>query len=97
MIAGMKAAVAFSRGEISLPVRIVYVPELVDVRQIRSKSGLSQSEFASRYGFNLRTLQQWEQKRQQPDAPIRAYLMVIARNARAVEEALEVRTSQARS
>jgi putative transcriptional regulator len=88
IIAGLKEAVAFSRGQISLPVRMVYIPAPVNVREIRSKSGLSQSEFASIYGFNCRTLQDWEQGRVQPDAPIRAYLTVIDRNPEAVTRAL---------
>ena len=78
----------FARGEISLPVRIVDVPEPVDVRALRSKLGLSQSEFASQYGISRRTLQEWEQGRTSPDSAVRAYLTVIERNPRAVIEAL---------
>jgi putative transcriptional regulator len=88
IIAGLKEAVAFARGEISLPVRMVNVREPVDVRALRSKLGLSQSEFASQYGISLRTLQEWEQGRTSPDSTVRAYLTVIERNPRAVIEAL---------
>lgn len=91
--AGLKEAVAFSRGEISQPVRLVHVPPAVDVRKIRSKAGLSQSEFAARYGFSRRTLQEWEQGRMQPDGAARAYLTVIDRNPHAVEAALFGRSS----
>ena len=59
-----------------------------EVRSIRRRSGLSQSAFAARYGLNLRTLQDWEQGRVQPDGPARAYLLVILREPRAVERAL---------
>lgn len=34
------------------------------------------------------TLRDWEQRRKNPDAPARAYLMVIARNPEAVAELL---------
>ncbi len=88
IVAGLKQAAAFSRGEISLPVRLANVPPVVDVRKIRAKAGLSQSEFAARYGFSHRTLQDWEQKRVQPDGATRAYLTVIDRNPHAVEAAL---------
>jgi putative transcriptional regulator len=88
IISGLKEAAAFARGEISLPVRIVSVPKPVDVRALRSKLGLSQSEFASQYGISLRTLQEWEQGRTSPDSAVRAYLTVIERNPRAVIEAL---------
>jgi putative transcriptional regulator len=59
-----------------------------EVRAIRRRSGLSQAAFAARYGLNLRTLQDWEQGRVQPDSPARAYLLVILREPRAVERAL---------
>ena len=88
IISGLKEAAAFARGEISLPVRIVNVREPVDVRALRSKLGLSQSEFASRYGISLRTLQEWEQGRTRPDSTVCAYLTVIERNPQAVIEAL---------
>lgn len=92
--AGLKQAVAFSRGEISLPVRLINVPPIVDVGRIRAKAGLSQSEFAARYGFSHRTLQDWEQKRVQPDGATRAYLTVIDRNPQAVQAALSGRGSK---
>ena len=58
------------------------------MKAISSKSGLSQSEFAERYGFNLRTLQDWECGRVQPPAAVRAYLVVIDRFPETVEKAL---------
>ena len=88
IVSGLKEAVSFARGEISLPVRIVNVREPVDVRVLRSKLGLSQAEFASQYGISLRTLQEWEQGRTSPDSTVRAYLTVIERNPQAVIEAL---------
>jgi len=60
----------------------------LEVKAIRRKRGLSQAAFAARYGLNLRTLQDWEQGRVQPDGPARAYLLVILREPRAVERAL---------
>jgi putative transcriptional regulator len=72
----------------SLSVRIVSVPESVDVKAIRSKLGLSQSIFAAQFGFSLRTVQDWEQCRSQPDSAVRAYLTVIDRNPAAVQAAL---------
>ena len=61
-----------------------------DVRGIREKLSLSQSEFADRYHISLRTLQEWEQGRSEPDGPVRAYLKVIARAPGAVRRALGV-------
>jgi putative transcriptional regulator len=92
IVAGLKEALAYSRGEISLPVRLVNVPPPVDIKKIRAKSGLSQSEFAARYGFSHRTLQEWEQDRVKPDRATRAYLAVIDHNPQAVEAALSGRS-----
>ena len=88
IIGGMKEAARFMRGEIELPVRVVHVPDPIDVRAIREKAGLSQAEFAQRYGFSARTLQEWEQGRAEPESAVRAYLTVIERNPKAVERAL---------
>jgi len=88
LIEGMKLAERHIRGEIHLPVRYVEVPESVDVKAIREKVGLSQAEFARRYGMSQRSLQEWEQGRRQPEGAVRAYLVVIDRNPQAVENAL---------
>jgi antitoxin HicB len=62
-------------------------PEL-DVRTVRARTGLSQAEFARRYRFSVRTLQDWEQGRSKPDAAVRAYLTVIGSNPEIVSTAL---------
>ena len=66
-------------------------PEIlpVDVKAIRSATGLSQSLFAARYRIPVGTLRDWEQGRKQPDTTARAYLHVIARNPDMVVKALE--------
>lgn len=93
LIAAMKEVVAHSRGEITLPTRQIDVPERIDVKHIREKSRLSQSAFAARYGFSIRTLQQWEQGRAQPDGPARVLLTIIDRAPKAVESALRRKAS----
>lgn len=65
------------------------VPSAVDVKAIRTKAGLSQAEFARRYGFNVRTLQDWESSGAQPPSPVRAYLTVIDRFPDMVTKALK--------
>jgi putative transcriptional regulator len=49
-----------------------------DVRAIRALLGLSQSEFAARFGFSTRTVQEWEQRRSVPNRGYRLYLNAIA-------------------
>ena len=48
-------------------------------RTVRTRLGLSQTEFAARFHLPVGTLRDWEQNRRQPDAPALAYLRVIAR------------------
>jgi len=76
------------KGESRLPTRRIVLPDEVDVKRIRIKAGMSQSEFARAFCINPRTLQDWEQGRRKPDATTRAYLAVIAKNREAVLDAL---------
>ncbi|MGH6914049.1 MAG: helix-turn-helix domain-containing protein [Geminicoccales bacterium] len=68
--------------------RRVYNPPLPDVKAIRNRLGLSQVAFASRFGFSVRTVQQWEQGRTVPDRSARILLNVIDRAPETVEEVL---------
>ncbi len=79
---------AHARGEKNLRMRRVVLPDEVDVTQIRKEARMSQAEFALAFCINPRTLQEWEQGRRKPDATTRAYLAVIAKNRKAVLEAL---------
>jgi putative transcriptional regulator len=60
----------------------------LEIRKIRAATGLSRAEFARRYALDARALQDWEQGRRYPDRAARAYLTVIAKKPKAVEEAL---------
>ena len=83
-----KEILAHVRGETKLSVRRIVIPDDVDVRRVRNQTGMSQGEFARAFCINPRTLQEWEQGRRKPDATTRAYLAVIAKNRRAVLDAL---------
>ncbi|MCZ6748629.1 MAG: type II toxin-antitoxin system MqsA family antitoxin [SAR324 cluster bacterium] len=69
-------------------VSIVFVPDRVDVAQIRRKLQLSQTEFAAQFGFSVHTVRDWEQKRRNPESPTRAFLKVIEKEPEAVRRAL---------
>src|SRR5437016_2545390 len=88
IITSLKEAIAWAGGE-DVPVRVttVQVPT-TDVRAVRRRLGLSQSEFAAKFGFQPATLRNWEQGRTRPDGPARVLLAVIARHPEAVEDAL---------
>jgi putative transcriptional regulator len=47
------------------------------VRLVREKTGLSQSEFATRFHIGLARLRDFEQARSEPDFVVRVYLRMI--------------------
>jgi putative transcriptional regulator len=59
-----------------------------DVRAIREAAKISQSQFAELIGVNLRTLQNWEQRRTKPTGPARALLKIVASSPKSAIEAL---------
>ena len=87
LIASAKEMVAHARGELKLQEYEVRVPPQVDVIAIRKRLKLSQAEFAGRFGFSPRSVQDWEQGRRIPESAARAYLLVIAREPKAVDRA----------
>jgi putative transcriptional regulator len=84
----LKEVLAHVRGEITLPSRIVNVPQEADVRAIRARFKLSREKFAARFGLDHRAVQEWEQGRRRPDRATRILLKVIEREPEAVERAL---------
>lgn len=88
LIASAKEMVAHAKGELKLEEYEVRLPPHVDVLAIRQRMKLSQAEFARRFGFSPRAVQDWEQGRRKPETAARAYLLVIAREPKAVDRAL---------
>jgi putative transcriptional regulator len=88
LVQSAREAVAIARGEADPATYKVYVPTELDVKAIRQALNMTQAEFASRYGFPVATLRDWEQGRGRPDTAARAYLLVISREPKAVERAL---------
>lgn len=88
IVEGLEQAIAWTRGEnAAVRVTLPSVPEL-DVRAVRKRMGLSQAQFAIKFGFPPATLRNWEQGRSRPDAPTRVLLAVIAKHPEAVEDVL---------
>ena len=54
----------------------------------RENLKVSQNEFARMIGVSVRTLQNWEQGRRQPEGPAKALLRIASKNPRAVLQAL---------
>jgi putative transcriptional regulator len=90
IITGLTEAVKYASGQRGgALVREVKVPESIDVPAVRRKLGLSQREFAFRFGFSLATVQNWEQGHRAPEGPARALLTIIDREPAAVVRALK--------
>lgn len=87
---GLHEALAVARGEAE-PYKL-HVPAEIDVKAIRGKTGLSQKDFASTFGFGFDQLKQWEQGRSRPVQAMRAYLLLI--NSRPVEMVNALRALQ---
>ncbi len=69
------------------------IPE-VDTRAIRARLGLSQADFAVRFGFELDTVQNWDQGRHAPDSATRVLLAIIDRDPALVEAVMIVAVAQ---
>ncbi len=86
--ASLREAVAWAKGgDVAVKVTRVEVPA-VDVRSMRRKLRLSQSQFAARFGFAPASVRNWEQGRTRPEGPARVLLAVIAKHPDAVEDTL---------
>ena len=86
ILRGARQALAYARG--ARQGFVAHVPEEVDVAAIRKHLGLSQADFAVRFGFKLDAVQNWEQGRRRPEGAARAFLRVIEREPAAVRRAL---------
>lgn len=60
----------------------------VDVKALRSRLGISQEDFAGRYGLDVATVRNWEQGRTKPEGPAAALLQLIDRDPDKVSELL---------
>ena len=81
----------YKQGNRELKTRVIHTPPpstSINVTRIRQSIGLSQSDFAARYGFRIRTIQEWEQKRRTPEGAARILLLIIEQRPDVVEEVL---------
>ncbi len=86
LVSSIKEAGRIKRGEIAPSRSFMFEPE--DIKAIRSKVNMSQSEFAFMIGVSVATLQNWEQGRRTPEGPARALLKIAAENPEALLHAL---------
>jgi len=66
----------------------IYEIKSPEIKAVREKLNVSQSEFALFIGVSIRTLQNWEQGRRKPEGPAKALLRIASKNPGAVLDAL---------
>lgn len=85
--AGLEQAIEHAQGK---PIQAkVHRLTPVDVKAIRTKVGMSQSEFATSFGISVGTLRHWEQGNREPHGPARVLLNVLAKEPKVVLDALQ--------
>lgn len=83
---GLDEAIAHAKGK-KLAVK-TYTPETVDVSALRRHMGMTQEQFAARFGFSVATLRHWERGDRTPQGAALVLLNVIKRAPDLVQAAL---------
>ena len=76
LVQSLKEAKAISKGKAKASRRFEIAP--TDVKAIRERIGLSQSECARLMRVSIKTLQNWEQHRRNPTGPAAALLRIVS-------------------
>ena len=83
---GLNEAINHARGD--KRGAMVYQPHEIDVPGLRTRLGLTQEQFAARFGFSVATLRHWERGDRSPNGAALVLLNVIDKDPRAVMRAL---------
>ena len=94
LIEAAREAVAIARGE-RKPAR-AHIPSDINVKSIREKTKMPQEDFASRFGFSVNQIKDWEQGRSRPLGPLRVYLMLIDQDPKHMLEMIQTIKPKAR-
>ena len=76
LVQSLKEAAAIAKREAEPSRRFELTPP--DVKEVRERIGLSQSEFARLLRVSVKTLQNWEQHRRHPTGPAAALLKIVS-------------------
>ena len=83
---GLNEAIEHAKGK-KIAVK-TYTPEAVDVSALRQRMGMTQEQFAARFGFSVATLRHWERGDRSPHGASLVLLNVIKRAPDVVQAAL---------
>jgi putative transcriptional regulator len=86
LVASVKEAGEIKAGR--KPPSRMYEIKAPEIKTVREKLNVSQSEFALLIGVTVRTLQNWEQGRRKPEGPAKALLRIASKNPGVVLDAL---------
>ncbi len=90
---GLGEAIEHAKGKKIKAIVHEFTP--VDVKNVRSNVGMSQSEFASAFGISVSTLRHWERGDRTPHGPALVLLNVVAKEPKAVLKALGSNSNKA--
>ena len=93
LVSSVREGGAILRGS-KTPAR-VFEADGPDAKEIRTRFGMSQSEFAAFLGISVGTLRNWEQGRRLPEGPARVLLLVAAKHPEAVWDVVRPKSKQA--
>lgn len=85
---GLDEIKQWQKGNKNLKVTHASLPSAGDVAKIRQKLHLCQEDFANFMGVSVRTLQNWEQHRREPQGAARSLLRVAQKSPEAILKAL---------
>ena len=88
---------AWTDKELAEAVPVYPPPKPEEVRALRARLELSQTQFALMFGFSVDTVQQYEQGRRVPSGPASTLLRVIAKEPEAVIRALDPHRARRRA
>ena len=85
---GLTEAIDFAQGKVGQA--IVHEFDALDIKAVRAKIGMTQTEFASAFGISVGTLRHWERGDRKPQGPALVLLNVVSKEPEAVLRALQV-------
>lgn len=84
---GLEEAIAHAKGELTNAA--IHNPSTpIDVKAVRKKVGMTQTQFAASFGISLGTLRHWERGDRIPRGPALVLLHVVSKEPKAVLRAL---------
>ncbi len=86
LLKSIQQAGEISRGTLKAKRSLRY--RELNVKAIRQKAGLTQTQFSTMIGISVRTLQNWEQGHRKPDGPALVLLQVLKNDPNPVFKAL---------